>query len=85
MWALDAQVAGCGLGSRTQGLNLPALMSLLPQGWFLGAEAETAVGSCVDSSLRRGCSQELGLRGCGVSPLHLGVDDAGILGEGAHR
>ena len=81
VWALDAQVAGCGLGwFKSSHFDVPS-----PPRVALGAEAETAVGSCMDSSVRSGCNQELGLRGCGISPLHLGVDDTGILGEGAHR
>ena len=63
--------------------------------WVLGAldtgcglgwlKSSHEVWSCVDSSVRSGWIQELGLRGCGGSALHLRVDDTGILGERTHR
>lgn len=51
-------------------------------GWL---KSSHKVRSCVDSSVRSEWIQELGLRGCGGSALHLRVDDTGILGERTHR
>ena len=83
VWALGALAAGCGLGwLKSSHFNVP---SPTLQEWPWHAEVEAALWSYVDSSVRSSWIQELGLRGCGGSPLHLGVDDTGILGERAHR